>query len=130
MLPNELVNHISQYCKTPDFISLRNSCKRFRDMQYYPGREIVIGVKNKTKAELRIGKFSFFALFLTLLYTALLFLIIGIIFLLVDMNNNEVQVITGGTFIAFTIMLIILDGIFLVSTIRIYKTMQYNRITV
>lgn len=131
MLPNELINHIAQYSKTRDFISLRNTCKRFRNIHYHPGRAIVIGDKDRIVTELRINKFTFFALFITLLYTALLFLLISIIFFTVKMSSNdEGQIITGIVFGSLSIIIVGLDILFLISSLKVYKKTEYSKITV
>lgn len=131
MLPNEMINHVAQYCKTPDFISLRNTCKRFRTIHYHPGRTIVVGNKSKIITELRINRFTFFALFITLLYTALLFLLISIIFFTVKMSpNDEAQLITGIVFACLTVIIVILDIIFLISSLRVFKKTKYSKIIV
>lgn len=133
-LPNELVNNIAQYCKTPDFISLRNTCRRFRTINYYPHRDIVIGYGSKVHIKLKIESKVFLCLSLALLLIAFITLTLGIILLCIDMGNTRdvitAQNITGIIFLTFTLLTIIIDVVFILTTIRLTRTKVLNRITV
>lgn len=134
ILPNELINNIGQYCKTPDFISLRNTCSRFRSINYYPKRDIVVGKNNKTTIQLKISTQIFFMLSLTLLFMSMILMALGIILISVDMGNTtdiiNAQITTGVILLVMSGIVLIIDILFVLTSMKLKSIRSLERITV
>lgn len=133
-LPNELINNIAQYSRTLDFISLRNTCSRFRSINYYPKRNIVIGEGYKLWFNFKTKLSVFLMLFITLLMLSTVLFIISIVLLTVDMGSKKElligQTITGIALLILSMITLILDIIFLVINIKITVTNKTRIVTV
>ena len=112
MLPDELVNNISQYLDDSDFVSLRNTCKKHRSIAYYPKRQIQTGVRNSLICNLRLNRCIFSILFLGMTFISVMFLILSIVLLCIGYDQEHL--IIGTTLLVLSTILLFLDCLFVI----------------
>lgn len=117
MLPDEMINNIADYLEERDFRSLRNTCSSFRKIKYFPTRSIITGAKNVRKYRLRPNMCLFSLLFMTMSYIGIMFLVICIVLLCI--GHNEEHTVIGSTLMALSIMLLFLDFLFILISIKV-----------
>jgi len=120
MLADDEINIIASYLEDKDYMSMRNTCKRFREIDYKPKRLIATGVKLKRKLELRGNRCIFVALSILIGNGSVVLTTIALILFSLD-KITAISTITYSTMITFGIILCILDIVFITLSFKITK---------